>query len=698
VTVPSTAGGALGVVVVNYASAALIEANLGALDLTGRPVRIVVVDNHSSAAEADAARALTERHGWELVALPDNRGFGPACNAGAAAARALGCVTFLFLNPDAVVTPEVLDELRAHSLRDPLALISPRIVDSTGAVVFRGSWWYEADGRIRGTARGVEWTPTDPPVPGAHPWLTAACLVVHGDLFDRVGGFAESYFLYWEDVDLSHRCLVAGGSLVLREDLVAVHDEGGTQGQQRGRAKSAGYYRWNCRNRLLFAVRNLGRADVLRWVRATPAVSWEILLRGGRRQLVRSARPSTAALRGSLAGIGLALAALAGRLRRAPGRRGAEAPVLVAHPGAELYGADRVLLESVVALLATGRAVTVAVPGDGPLVPQLTERGARVVRCRMPVLRKDALRPAGAWRLGRDAVAGAWPAVRLIRASGQVYVNTLTLPSWIVLARLLRRPVTCHVHEAERSVPLLVRRLMGLPVALADQIVVNSEVTRRVLEEAVPWTRGRSVVVHNGVPGPAGVTPPRAALQGPVRLLFVGRLSPRKGPQVAVAALELLRSRGVDAHLDLLGSVFPGYEWFEAELHATVARAGLGERVHFRGFSADIWPVLAAADIVLVPSVLDESFGNTAVEAVLAGRPLVVSAQDGLKEAVTGFASVQVVRPDAPAELADAVERIAADWTGYAARAVTDAAEARLRFAPERYRSQIAAQLDGTGR
>jgi glycosyltransferase involved in cell wall biosynthesis len=206
------------------------------------------------------------------------------------------------------------------------------------------------------------------------------------------------------------------------------------------------------------------------------------------------------------------------------------------------------------------------------------------------------------------------------------------------------------------------------------------------------------VVVHNGVPGPAGSTPPRAALQGPVRLLFVGRLSPRKGPQVAVAALELLRSRGLDAHLDLLGSVFPGYEWFEAELHAAVARAGLEERVHFRGFSSDIWPVLAAADIVLVPSVLDESFGNTAVEAVLAGRPLVVSAQDGLKEAVAGFASVQVVPPDAPAELAEAVERIAADWTGYAARAVTDAAEARLRFAPERYRSQIAAQLDGVGR
>ncbi|MCZ2810480.1 glycosyltransferase [Modestobacter sp. VKM Ac-2979] len=690
------AAGVLGVVVVNYASAALIDANLGALDLTGRPVRVVIVDNHSSAAEAEAVRALTTRHGWELVALPDNRGFGPACNAGAAAARRLGCSTFLFLNPDAVVTLPVLEELRVHSLREPMALISPRLLDSTGAVVFRGSWWHEADGRIRGAARGVDWQPDAPPVPGARPWLTAACLIVHADLFERVGGFAEAYFLYWEDVDLSHRCLEAGASLVLREDLVAVHDEGGTQDGQRGRGKSPAYYRWNCRNRLLFAVRNLGRAAVLRWLLATPRVSWEILLRGGRRQLVESPRPATAALRGALAGVGLAAVTL---LRPAPAaRRARRLPVLVVTPGAELYGADRVLLESVIGLLAVGRAVTVVVPGDGPLVRQLTDRGAQVVTCRMPVLRKDALRPAGAWRLGRDAVAGLWPAVRLIRAADRVYVNTLTLPSWIVLARLLRRRVTCHVHEAERSVPLPVRRLLSLPVTFADQVVVNSDVTRRVLEEVVPWVRGRAVVVHNGVPGPAEPSPPRTTLVGPVRLLFIGRLSPRKGPQVAVAAVELLRARGVDACLDLVGSVFPGYEWFEEELRATVERAGLGDRVHLRGFSADVWPQLAAADVVLVPSVLDESFGNTAAEAVLAARPLVVSAQDGLREAVAGFTSVQVVTPDDPAALADAVQGVVAEWDGWAGRAVADSAEARLRFAPERYRRQIAAQLGQAGR
>jgi hypothetical protein len=60
--------------------------------------------------------------------------------------------------------------------------------------------------------------------------------------------------------------------------------------------------------------------------------------------------------------------------------------LLVVHPGAELYGADRVLLESATALSAAFD-VTVALPGPGPLVGELESRGVRVELCPMPVLR-----------------------------------------------------------------------------------------------------------------------------------------------------------------------------------------------------------------------------------------------------------------------------------------------------------------------
>ncbi len=365
-------------------------------------------------------------------------------------------------------------------------------------------------------------------------------------------------------------------------------------------------------------------------------------------------------------------------------------PLLVVHPGAELYGADRMLLESATALAARF-TVTVALPGPGPLAAELRARGVRVETCPMPVLRNSALRPRGALRLLGDAVRGLVPALRLLRRHGAagVYVSTLTLPSWPLLARLAGRRSICHVHEAEQSAPRLLRRGMALCPALSDRVVANSRFTLDVLTEVAPRVRRRATVVHNAVRGPAEVVPARPRLDGPLRLLFVGRLSPRKGPQVAVAALADLVGRGVDARLTVVGDVFTGYEWFADELRATVADAGLGNRVEFLGFHADVRPDLAAADVVLVPAVGDESFGNTAVEAVLAARPLVVSDHSGLREAAAGYPSAQAVAAGDAGAWADAIARVAADWPRFRAAALTDAAVARRRSAPERYAAEL---------
>jgi len=675
--------GDLAVVVVNYGSHRLLEQNLGSVDLTALPVRVVVVDNWSTEAERAAITALCAARGWTLVGLPDNRGFGAAVNVGVRAGRDAGAICFLLLNPDAVVRADVVAELRRDSLARPMALISPTVLSSAGAVFFDGGLLLLDSGRTRTRRRDV---------PGARTeeWMSGACLVVHTELLDRIGGFAEEYFLYWEDVDLSHRCLAAGGELVVRRDLVAVHDAGGTQGVQRGTAKSALYYRYNCRNRLLFAAAHLPRRQLLRWIWSTPAVTREVLLRGGRRQLLTQPALMLAAVAGSLAGLRVAAAALLrGPAARARSRAGS---VLVAHPGAELYGSDRMLLESVRGFVQAGLETVVALPEPGPLVAELERGGAQVVFCRMPVLRKSVLRPRGMAEFLRDLVLGAGPAWRLLSRAGQdgVYVSTLTIPFWQLLARLRGRQVTVHVHEAEQNAPRPARVLLAAPVGWAQRVVVNSAYSRAVLAAAAPRTGARAVVVYNGVAGPAGRTPPRPALEGPVRLAYVGRLSPRKGPQVAVAVLAELTARGVDAHLDLAGSVFPGYEWFEAELRASVAAADLTDRVAFLGFVPDPYSVLAAADVVLIPSVLDEPFGNTAVEAVLAARPLVVSATSGLREAAGGYPSVHAVPPEDVPAWAAAVQGVVAHWARTSRQAVADAEEAERRHAPARYRGRIA--------
>lgn len=363
-----------------------------------------------------------------------------------------------------------------------------------------------------------------------------------------------------------------------------------------------------------------------------------------------------------------------------------------------MYGSDRVLLESVRALIEDGRPVLVALPGPGPLVSALRERGAEVTFCISPVVRKSVFRPAGFGRFIVDAIRGVWSGWALLRRAQPdvVFVNTLTVPLWLLLGRLVGVPVLCHVHEAEGSAPRLTRKVLTAPLLLANAVITNSDFSREVLATGFKALGRRTTVVYNGVPGPPSVVEPRLALDGVVRLLYVGRLSGRKGVDLAVEATGLLRDRGIFASLDIVGSVFPGYEWFETELRDSVARLGLTDVVVFRGFLDSVWPRLAAADIAIVPSRLDEPFGNTAVEASLAGRPLVVSDTSGLREATAHAEATVAVAPGDAGALADAVEVIVADWLYYRRLAATDAEMYADLYSVHRYGREINAAVAAT--
>jgi glycosyltransferase involved in cell wall biosynthesis len=307
------------------------------------------------------------------------------------------------------------------------------------------------------------------------------------------------------------------------------------------------------------------------------------------------------------------------------------------------------------------------------------------------VLRKANLVPSG-WPQLIIALARGVPRIhRVLRevAPNVVYVNTVTIPFWVMMARLRAIPVVVHVHEAEVSVHPIVRAGLSAPNLLATSIIYNSEVSKLVGHTGM--VRGRPhQVIHNGVAGPPTRVEPRARLHERVELLYVGRLSPRKGVDVAVRALALLRERGVAARLTVVGAVFPGSEWYEEQMQALVAELGLSQHMRSVGFQSDVWPWLAASDIVLVPSRSEESFGNAVIEAALAGRPSVVSDHSGLREARAGLSAVRAVPAEQPGAIADAVVGLVQDWPGSRADAMRDAVLADAAYAPESYRRAVA--------
>jgi GT2 family glycosyltransferase len=290
----------LAVLVVNYGTHDIIEANLRRSVGPDFPGSVVVADSFSDLAEREAIADVCRRNGWTCLALDTNAGFGGGNNRAAEVALRLGATELLMLNPDAWLDLETVRTLQTHVREHPMTLVAPVVLRPDGRL-----YSAEVDLHLdRGEMLSRRKRPPGTLEARVHTWVSGACFMVSSRLWVACGGFDEEYFLYWEDVDLCRRVVEAGGSVCVDHSCRAVHDEGSSHGFDGSpRAKSPLYYYFNTRNRLMYAAKHLGGEDRRRWARATPQVSYQILLQGGRRQLAHPGRSVWPALKGSRHGL-----------------------------------------------------------------------------------------------------------------------------------------------------------------------------------------------------------------------------------------------------------------------------------------------------------------------------------------------------------------------------------------------------------
>ena len=152
------------------------------------------------------------------------------------------------------------------------------------------------------------------------------------------------------------------------------------------------------------------------------------------------------------------------------------------------------------------------------------------------------------------------------------------------------------------------------------------------------------VLRRNGVSAPAEM-PPRGTFRNTLGIpadakliLFLGRLSKKKSPDLLLESFaQIAASRG-DVHLAFVG---PDESGMLAGLKRRVAELGMARRVHFSdalGGEAK-WAAYGDTDIFVLPS-QNENFGNTAAESVAAGTPVIVTDRCGIAPLLAGVAGL----------------------------------------------------------
>lgn len=223
---------AVAAVVVNLNSGELLDRCLRALaSQTLPPARTIVVDNGSTDGSADG---LEERFpGVDVLRLGENTGFARANNL--AVDRAEGCDWVALVNPDAFPEPSWLEQLvEAAAAHPEYSFFASRLVDASRPTILDGTGdFYHVSGWAwqRGHGQKVGQN-GDPQAPEEVFSPCAAAALYRRDAFREVEGFDESYFCYFEDIDLAFRLRLAGHRCLYVPAAVAFHLGAATAGRE----------------------------------------------------------------------------------------------------------------------------------------------------------------------------------------------------------------------------------------------------------------------------------------------------------------------------------------------------------------------------------------------------------------------------------------------------------------------------------
>ena len=325
-------------------------------------------------------------------------------------------------------------------------------------------------------------------------------------------------------------------------------------------------------------------------------------------------------------------------------------------------GAERQLAYLAAPLIARGWDVHVALVTGGPNLSRLEASGAVIHRLRA----LTSYDPRLPWQLARlirrvrPDVVQVWFVQMEVSAGA---VSTLLGVPWILSER-----------SSMMAYPRTWKNTLRLAIAkYAAAIVSNSQggdaywqdrgapgVLHFVIPNALPLDEIDQA--RPGVPAGLAVRPDVAVA------ISIGRFDREKNLDAVFAAF-----REVVARPNTV-AILCGNGPLRPELCRRIADAGLADRILAPGYVAGIWPLLKRAHVVVAASAF-EGRPNAVLEAMAAGRPLVVSDIPAHRE-ILGEASALWVDPDDPAAIAAAVIDVLSDTAAANRRAAAARATA----------------------
>ncbi len=264
---------------------------------------------------------------------------------------------------------------------------------------------------------------------------------------------------------------------------------------------------------------------------------------------------------------------------------------------------------------------------------------------------------------GRFDLRAVWQLVQVVRGEQYDLLHSHTSQSAIITAlvsRITGVPMVHHVHSPslKSSARELRSRINSvvehLSLSRASALIAVSENTKQYAHRR-GFNKEKVTLVPNGVASRAPARP-RHASQVEWTLGTMARFRPRKGMEVLLRAVAILKEEGLPIRLRAVGNFETSH--YENQIKALAEGFDVTELVDWVDFPQEVDSELANMDLLVLPSLFGEGLPAVVLDAMAAGVPVVASRVEGVTEAIRDGQDGLLAEPDNPRDLAAVIRRV----------------------------------------
>ncbi|MCO4494937.1 N-acetyl-alpha-D-glucosaminyl L-malate synthase [Streptococcus infantarius subsp. infantarius] len=341
--------------------------------------------------------------------------------------------------------------------------------------------------------------------------------------------------------------------------------------------------------------------------------------------------------------------------------------ILYLHAGAEMYGADKVLLELIKGLNKDEFEAHVILPNDGVLVAALESVGAKVKVIHYPILRRKYFNPKGIFEYFGSYNRYSKQIAEYAKENGitLIHNNTTAVLEGIYLKRKLKLPLIWHVHEIivkPKAISDFINFLMG---RYADTIVTVSNAVANHVKQSRFVKNDQVQVIYNGVDNAVyhemdakAVRDQFGIAQDALVIGMIGRVNAWKGQGDFLKAITPILEQNPKSIAFMAGSAFEGEEWRVQELEEKITKLNVSSQVRRRDYYANSAELYNMFDIFVLPSTNPDPLPTVVLEAMACGKPIVGYRHGGVCEMVKEGENGLLVEVNQPEALSKAVEAL----------------------------------------